>query len=46
MKVKEFIQMVSNGEFWSLWAVDDSDLGEGFELIETLIENINGNTEP
>lgn len=30
MTVKEFIQMVNEGEFWSLRAVDGSDLGEGF----------------
>ncbi len=35
MKVKEFIQMVNEGEFWSLGAVDNSDLGEGFERIES-----------
>lgn len=35
MTVKEFIQMVNEGEFWSLRAVDDSDLGEGFERIES-----------
>lgn len=35
MTVKEFIQMVNEGEFWSLGAVDDSDLGEGFERIES-----------
>lgn len=35
MTVKEFIQMVNEGEFWSLRAVDDSDLGEGFEQIES-----------
>ena len=27
--------MVNEGEFWSLGAVDDSDLGEGFERIES-----------
>lgn len=35
MTVEEFIQMVNEGEFWSLWEVDDSDLGEGFERIES-----------
>lgn len=35
MTVKEFMQMVNEGEFWSLGAVDDSDLGEGFERIES-----------
>lgn len=35
MTVKEFIQIVNEGEFWSLWAVDDSSLGEGFERIES-----------
>lgn len=35
MTVKEFIQMVNEGEFWSLGAIDDSDLGEGFERIES-----------
>lgn len=35
MTVKEFMQMVNEGEFWSLWAVDDGDLGEGFERIES-----------
>lgn len=34
MTVKEFIQMVNEGEFWSLNAIDNSDLGEGFERIE------------
>lgn len=27
--------MVNEGEFWSLGAIDDSDLGEGFERIES-----------
>ena len=35
MKVEEFIQIVNEGEFWSLWRVDDSDLGEGFEKIQS-----------
>ena len=35
MKVKEFIQMINEGEFWSLAEVDDSDLGEGFERIQS-----------
>lgn len=35
MKVKEFMQTVNEGEFWSLRAVDNSDLGEGFERIES-----------
>ena len=35
MKVDEFIQMINEGEFWSLWRVDDSDLGEGFEKIQS-----------
>lgn len=35
MTVEEFIEMVNEGEFWSLWEVDDSDLGEGFERIES-----------
>lgn len=34
MTVKEFIQMVNEGEFWSLRAID-GDLGEGFERIES-----------
>ena len=34
MKVKEFIKMVNEGEFWSLWEVDDSDLGD-FERIQS-----------
>lgn len=35
MKVEEFIKLVNEGEFWSLCEVDDSDLGEGFERIES-----------
>lgn len=35
MKVEEFIQLINEGEFWSLGAVDNSDLGEGFELIQS-----------
>lgn len=35
MKVEEFINIINEGEFWSLWQVDDSDLGEGFERIES-----------
>lgn len=35
MTVEKFIEMVNEGEFWSLWEVDDSDLGEGFERIES-----------
>lgn len=35
MTVKEFIRMVNEGEFWSLNAIDNSDLGEGFERIES-----------
>ena len=35
MIVEEFIQMVNEGEFWSLAEVDDSDLGEGFERIQS-----------
>ena len=35
MKVKEFIQLVNEGEFWRLSAVDNSDLGEGFKRIES-----------
>lgn len=35
MKVEEFIGMINENEFWSLWEVDDSDLGEGFERIES-----------
>ena len=35
MTVKEFIQMINEGEFWSLSAVDNSDLGEEFEKIQS-----------
>ena len=35
MTVEQFIQMVNEGEFWSLAQVDDSALGEGFERIQS-----------
>ena len=35
MKVEEFIQMINEGEFWSLAEINDSDLGEGFERIQS-----------
>lgn len=35
MKVKEFIQMINEGEFWSLGDVNNNDLGEEFEPIES-----------
>lgn len=35
MKVEEFIELINEGEFWSLSEVDDCDLGEGFERIQS-----------
>lgn len=35
MKVEEFIELVNEGEFWCLGDVDNSDLGEGFERIQS-----------
>lgn len=35
MKVEEFIEAINEGEFWALCYIDDTDLWEDFEIIQT-----------